>query len=241
MTRLNESDIREAFEAVDYEIPVSKIVSGAQRRRHRRRLALSAVPTIGLLAAAGYAIRSEPTSEPFSVGCYNELAQDADTTILRWEEDMTPAEVCLSERAAWGDSTPTHVVTCVTNGGATGVFPNPEELSAADACASIGAAVPDDGASYGGLTAAQVRDLSQELGRRTQPLNDPGAKEICYPNETLRREVEAFLRQRDLSEWTVTDKTTSEAAKSSAGERCGDIVYDSLGASILIVDGDRAD
>lgn len=241
MTTLNESDIREAFEAVDYEVPVSKIVSGARRRRHRRRLALGAVPTIGLLAAAGYALRSEPTSEPFSVGCYSELRQDADTTILRWEDGLTPAEVCLSERDAWGDSTPTHVVTCITNGGGTGVFPNPAELPAADACASIGAAVPDEGPHYGGLTAAEVRDLSHDLGRRTETLNDPTAKEICYPNETLRREVEAFLLERNLSEWSVRDHTTPQAAKSSLGERCADVVYDSLGATILIVDGDQAE
>ncbi len=83
--------------------------------------------------------------------------------------------------------------------------------------------------------------MSHDLSRRTEALNDPEAKEVCYPAATLRRKVETFLSERNLSQWTVRDHTTPQAAKSASGERCGEIVYDSLTATILIVDGDRAD
>lgn len=241
MDELREAEIRRAFENVRYEVPASKVIAAARRHQHRRRLAFGAVPAVGLLAAAGYALRSEPTSEPFTVGCYSAASQEADTTILRWERGKTPAEVCLSEPEAWGSDIPRHVVTCVTGGGGTGVFPNPNQLDAEEACAAIGAAVPDEGPHYGGLTAGEVREMSHDLGTRTEVLNDPDARAICYPADTLRREVERFFRERDLTQWTVKDLTTQQAATSASGQRCGDIVYDSLDATVVIVDGDRAD
>lgn len=225
---------------VRYDVPVSKIVSGARRRRHRRRVVLGAVPSVALLAAAGYALRSEPTSELFTVGCYASLDQQADTTIIGWDKGKTAAESCLNEPTAFGEAVPDRVVTCVVNGGGTGVFPNPQDLNANEACASIGAATPEEqGSHYGGLTADQVREMDEELARRTQNLSDPDAKEICYPNENLKRELESFLAERGFTKWSVNDITTDQAARADNGQRCRDLVMDELEATFIITDGDR--
>ncbi len=151
MDTLTEGDIRDAFETVHYNVPVSKIVSGARRRQHRRRMALGAIPAAGLVAAGGYAVAHREVNDPLALGCSSQFDQLGDMTIIGRVEGESPVETCMrvmKETGAWTPS-PANPVECVTNypngdGGALVVFPAPEGMSQEEACRTLGAALPPD-------------------------------------------------------------------------------------------------
>jgi hypothetical protein len=147
-----EGDIRNAFEAVRYNVPVSRIVSGARRRQHRRRIAMGALPAAGLLAAGGYAVTHREINDPRALGCSTQFDQLGDMTIIGRVEGETPIETCLRVMKHTGDWSfaPVNPVECVTNypngdGGALVVFPAPEGMSQEEACRTLGAALPPEG------------------------------------------------------------------------------------------------
>lgn len=151
MTNLNERDLREAFETVRYEIPLSKIVSRARRRQHRRRMALGALPAAGVLAAGGYVVTQREVNVPGALGCSSQFDQHGDMTIIGRVERETPIETCVKVMTNDPEWTPWPVnpVECVTNypngeGGALVIFPAPEGLSQEEACQQIGAALPPE-------------------------------------------------------------------------------------------------
>ncbi len=151
MTGLTENRVREAFDKVRYDVPVSKIVAGAKRRRHRRRLAMGALPALGLLAAGGYAMAQREINDPAVLGCSSQFDQLSDMTVIGRVEGESPIETCIrvmSQSRAW-PSPPANPVECVTNypngdGGALVVFPAPAEMTQEDACSSLGAALPPE-------------------------------------------------------------------------------------------------
>jgi hypothetical protein len=151
MNPLTEREIRDAFERVRYERPVSQIVSSARRRQHRRRVMLGAVPAAGLLAAGGYVVTDREVTDPGTLGCSSQFDQSGDMFIVGRVEGKRPVETCLrvmEETGTW-DPPPANPVECVTNypngdGGALVVFPAPKGLTQKEACARLGAALPPD-------------------------------------------------------------------------------------------------
>ncbi len=149
MSELTEIEIRDAFENIHYEVPVSQIVSGARRRQRGRRVAIGAIPAAGLLAAGGYVVTHREINSPRAVGCGSQFDQSGDMTIVDRVEGETPVETCvrvMKETRAW-DAAPANPVECVTNypngdGGALVVFPAPKGLSQEEACSELGAALP---------------------------------------------------------------------------------------------------
>ena len=135
---MTHDDIRHAFESVTFNRPVSNIVARAKRRRHRRNLALGAIPAVGLVAAGGTAwLRAEKVSAT-NVACYGSAkppsfggSHSPQTT------GETPEELCAKEWAAgyypfrWKkDSEGWRVPplkACAVQGGWIGVFPTDDE------------------------------------------------------------------------------------------------------------------
>jgi hypothetical protein len=151
MDTLTEGDIRDAFETVRYNVPVSKIVSGARRRQHRRRMALGALPAAGLLAAGGYVVTHREVNVPGALGCSSQFDQLGDMTIIGRVDGESPVQTCIrvmKKTGAWTPA-PTNPVECVTNypngdGGALVVFPAPEGMNQEKACQALGAALPPE-------------------------------------------------------------------------------------------------
>lgn len=151
MDTLTEGDIRDAFETVRFNVPVSEIVSGARRRQRRRRIALGALPTAGLLAAGGYVATHREVNDPGALGCSSQFDQLGDMTIIGRLEGESPIQTCtrvMKKTGAWRPA-PANPVECVTNypngdGGALVVFPAPEGMSQQEACRTLGAALPPE-------------------------------------------------------------------------------------------------
>lgn len=75
-----------------------------------------------LLTSAGY-LSTRPTTDPFTVGCYDALDQNSDTMVLPFKGNgnLQAAELCAKEWMAQGHSVPDSLVTCVVSGGGLGV------------------------------------------------------------------------------------------------------------------------
>ncbi len=151
MNAPTQAEIRDAFQTVRYDVPVSRVISNARRRQHRRRVALGAVPTAGLLAAGGYVLTHREVNEPRALGCSSQFNQMADMTIIGRVQGETPVDTCvrvMKETGSWS-TPPANPVECVTNypngdGGALVVFPAPEGLTQEEACSKLGAALPPE-------------------------------------------------------------------------------------------------
>jgi hypothetical protein len=149
MTELTKDEIHRAFATVRYEVPAAEVLSGARRRQHRRRVALSALPAAGLLAASGYVMTHREINEPRAVACSAQFDQMGDMSIIGRVEGETATETCLremSETRAWNPP-PANPVECVSNypngdGGALVVFPAPPDMTQEEACQRLGAALP---------------------------------------------------------------------------------------------------
>jgi hypothetical protein len=232
------------------EILSSTAVRSPIRTKSMAIVLVGAVLILGLLAAT-YFLTSRPTSEPSSIGCYNGLDQQANTAVFGirpHDEGLGPAGICAREwTAAFGEPAPDSLVTCIVEGGGTGVFPNPESLSPEDACGSIGASLPET-ADFGGLSSEEVRQLTRDLGTRVSPLYE---REECAPVGSLVQALRDFVRERALVAWSVQDQTsptqewiTSDGTTSTetvpmteGGARCADYAIDPVGARILVVNG----
>jgi hypothetical protein len=179
------------------------------------------------------------TSDVFTVGCYDELSQHANTTVVPIDSSLGAEGTCSVEWQAQGAPVPAGVVTCVVSGGGTGVFPNESGMSAADACTSIGASLPDDGAHYGGLTAQEVRTMFENLGTLTEGLDrGAGPDHVCYPAPVIRMKITKYLSDSGLTSWRVRDATTAAAPPSVDGVPCADLTVDELAAELILIDGD---
>ena len=146
-----ENDIRTAFADVTFDAPVSKIISQAKRRRHRRRVAFGAIPTVGALAAGGYVVTHREVTTPGALACAADFSQTGDMTIIGRVQGETAEKTCLRvmiETGQWLPA-PNNPVRCVTNypngdGGALLVVPAPDGMTQEDACQAIGAALPPE-------------------------------------------------------------------------------------------------
>jgi hypothetical protein len=183
-----------------------------------------------MTAASGSSTSSRHTSDPFSVGCYHDLDQQADTIILGikgWGGNR-PAEACADEWEAVGHPLTENLVTCVVTGGGLGVFPNEAALSQEDACGSIGASVPAHGRPYGGLSIGEVRSLDRRLAGRYEATWQDGS--TCRSAEELRDVAEDVIDDSATQEWTVTDSTSAE------GRSCATFRIEALSAEVVLID-----
>ncbi len=173
----------------------------------------------------------EPTSSHGSaqaqatrrVACYQQLDQGATATATAagdgvWPPGAPTLQACLS---AWKRQelqlarsgvvrhivpvTPSYVV-CQQRNGTVGVFPNPGQLSLDDACASIGARVPEN-ARFGGATANQVRTFDLDLRTR---LRQAGLGTGCDPFTPLLQTIRASVAATGLRGWTIRDRTSAQ-------------------------------
>jgi RNA polymerase sigma-70 factor (ECF subfamily) len=157
------------------------------------------------------------------IACYEQLDQRATATATAAGESVWPPgapalQACLS---AWKrqevqlarngivrhivPQTPGYVV-CQQRNGTVGVFPNPRQLSLDDACASIGASVPED-ARFGGATVSQVRTFDLDLRVR---LRQAGLGTGCDPYGPLLETIRASVNANGLRGWTIRDRTSAQ-------------------------------
>src|SRR6266508_4153886 len=157
------------------------------------------------------------------IACYEQLDQRATATATAAGESVWPPgapalQACLS---AWKrqevqlarngivrhivPQTPGYVV-CQQRNGTVGVFPNPRQLSLDDACASIGASVPED-ARFGGATVSQVRTFDLDLRVR---LRQAGLGTGCDPHGPLLETIRASVNANGLRGWTIRDRTSAQ-------------------------------
>lgn len=221
-------------------------------RRPRRRFVGVALGAALLAAstAAAFALISRPTSDPFSVGCYERPDQGANTAVFAIDnigESLGPAGICATQwQDAFGVPPPANLVTCIVDGGGTGVFPNPSGLYAEEACGAIQASMPAVGTPYGGLSATQVRTLARDLETRYATLATiPG----CAGLEGLRAAAAASVDYFGTTAWSVQDLTsatqdwtfpdgrtqTVRVPETASGQRCADYTIDAIGANIVLV------
>jgi hypothetical protein len=225
----------------------------APRLRSRRRVVGVALG-VALLAAtigAAYALISRPTANPLSVGCYERLDQDADTAVFRIEradESLGAVGICAREwQGAFGEPAPANLVTCVVDGGGTGVFPIPPGLAPEEACASIHASLPAVGGTpYGGLSAEQVRALAWDLEARYEALAETPE---CAGVVDLEAAARASLDNLGAPAWSVEDLTsatqewtfadgrtqTVNVRETTDGQTCSGYAIDALRAKVILV------
>jgi hypothetical protein len=221
--------------------------------RSRRRL-VGIVLGVALLAAttaAAYALISRPTTDPLSVGCYERLDQEADTAVFRIgrsDESLGAAAICAREwQGAFGEPAPANLVTCVVDGGGTGVFPIRPGLAPEEACASIHASLPAVGGTpYGGLSAEQVRELARDLEARYEALAETPE---CVGLVDLEASVQGSLDRFGASAWSVEDLTsatqewtfpdgrtqTVSVPETADGQRCAGYAISAVAAKMILV------
>lgn len=209
------------------------ILGGEMRFWGKAILLIALMGSTAVLVASGPSVTYRSTSNPFSVGCYDGLDQSAATTIIAItsaSEGLSAAEVCAREwREVQKHDVSENLATCVVDGGGTGVFPAPWGLSNEEACAAIGAAMPQYGAVYGGLSANEVRALSRYIGDRYTATWPSG--KTCRGAGFLDNVATDALQDHGLNAWTVTNATTD------AGQRCAHFEIDPLEARVTLIDG----
>lgn len=205
------------------------------RRVWKRPMVLmpAGLAVVASIVAAVY-ISSRPTSEVFTVGCASEPG-GSDMAIVAIKEGKSAEQTCIQEWQSQNEPIPGNVVACVIQEGGTVVYPNPSNMSPADFCASVGASAPAKGPFYGGLTGEQVRQMAKDLDARLQSLQEG---EECYPLADLKNRIADFLRDNDLPEWSIEDRTGGTSSdQSSNGQPCGRYVLEPLAAKVHVVDG----
>lgn len=182
-------------------------------RMNKWALCVAGVAVGAALVAAAPGVQERPTSDPFTVGCYDSLDQQANTTIVAYTPQthrLSPEELCTQEWASQGHPAHHDLVTCVVDGGGTGVFATNDAASPADACGSIGAATAGSG-RYGAMTASQVRAFGWNLGRRYEATWSGNA--TCSASSVLEDvATEAIAQSPGRDSWTVRVDEASDCA-----------------------------
>jgi hypothetical protein len=179
--------------------------------------------------AGGPAMTSRSTSDPFTVGCYDTLSQQADTMVLAFKGNgnLDAASICAKEWQAQGHPVSPNLATCVVTGGGLGVFQNPSGMNVEDACASIGASVPEGGTPYGGLSAEEVRAFDRAIASRYEATWDPSGP-TCRGVGVLRRVVDSTISAKATGSWSGQDLTTA------SGDHCATFTIDALKAKVIM-------
>jgi hypothetical protein len=161
--------------------------------RRRRRLVLGAlVPAaVLLLAATGVTtyVLTRPATQLESVGCYDRLDLQANTTIVS-ADGRDPVAICaeLWRAGAVGPGPAPELTACVLPSGAVGVFPS----VGAKTCNSLGLA---------GLSPDYAADVEVLSDLRASLV--PRFATDCLGESEGRRLVERELASRGLTDWAV--------------------------------------
>ena len=120
---------------------VPERMKGPMRQRRRRAIVLIAAAAAVFAVAAGFALGSRETLTPDTALCRNELRQGPGGVLVS-VVGRDPIDACSDvwERS-FNEPAPPDLVVCVIQEGATGVFPNPDDMTPDQACSSIGADV----------------------------------------------------------------------------------------------------
>lgn len=173
------------------------------RRRYRGRLLwIAPLAVIGTASVAAAVITHRDAKNPLDVGCYAEAEPDADTAVVRAQDDGRSAvEACAT---LWRDGTlgdgsgrVPELVECVLPSGAIGVFPGEpevcERLRATDGDEASGSATSTTTATDDPASVIRLRDALVELTRQAD----------CLMPDDGRRAAEDELRRQRLKGWSV--------------------------------------
>jgi hypothetical protein len=161
--------------------------------RRRRRFVLGAlVPAVLLLlGATGVAtyVLTRPATQLESVGCYDRLDLEANTTVVA-ADGRDPVAICaqLWEEGAVGSGPTPALAACVLESGAVGVFPRVGEMT----CNSLGLATlgSDYSARVGGLAELRAKIVAR-------------LAVDCLDGAESRALVERQLAAQGLAGWRV--------------------------------------
>lgn len=211
---LSENGIRDAFAEISFNRPVSRIISGAKRRQHRRRVAMSAVPAVGLVAAGGAALLTSDDLVVTNVVCFDkaDLNDPNLGQVTPGNDGRSPEDVCAE---VWrrGDMHPVGapgivppLTACAIdhNGvgmtrGTVGVFPTDEE----GFCSRPGLQPMPDGYENEVRPFAQMTD-DMALAIRDAAVQEGGSEErACLTADSAVGIVAQVLRDHGYDDWTV--------------------------------------
>lgn len=202
-----ENDIREAFAEISFDRSVSRIISGAKRRRHRRRMAIGAVPAVGLMAAGGVALLTADDLVLTNVVCFSKAdLNDPQLGITTPPNDGRSPEALCAEHWAHGGVAPgvgkgpvPPLTVCALDDGRVGVFPTKDE----GFCSTDGLQPMPDG--YGNRVepfAEMNEDMAVAI--RDAAVKEGGSEETaCLGSDTALGVVTEVMKQHGYGDWTV--------------------------------------
>lgn len=208
---LAENDIRDAFRDVTFERPVSKIIAGARRRQHRRRIAFGAIPALGLTAAWGTTFLTSDDLRIEAVSCYDSGPDDPNFGLITPPTTGgSPESVCAALWAGGHMRNKRGVVPPLTacvmtrdsvgmRRGNVGVFPTAEE----DFCSRPGLQpLPEDYLDRVVPFVEMIEDLRLAIGAAA--VSDGGSEEkACLSDESAVEIVAEALQSHGYNDWTV--------------------------------------
>lgn len=228
-TGLTEKDIRDGFAELRLTRPIAHVLAGAHKRRVRRRLALGAVPALGLIAAGGAALLRVDQVWPGNVYCYDSAdpktlpfgASSPRTTgaapeklcAEEWRQGFLPGEI--EELPKGGPPYPVPALkACVADGASIGVFPTSDE----DFCSEGPVArrmrlaeIPDGYEEHVEEFVALSADAARRV--RAAAVQTGGSDaEACLDETSTREVVERVLADRGLDDWTIRFMHSKEDA-----------------------------
>lgn len=118
--------------------------SPAWRSRRPRLLVAAIVAAAVAFAIAGaFSLGPMKTKTPNLVACHNELRMESSFALVGLL-GRNPVEACTEEwQHHFGEPAPLRLTTCVIREGGTAVYPYPVDMTPAEACSSVDAAVPE--------------------------------------------------------------------------------------------------
>ena len=229
---LAERDVREGFAGITFDMPVSRIISGARRRRMRRRMAFGAVPAVGLMAAGGTALLNVEKVYGDTVFCFNSAdpkdiplgASSPQTTGARpeelcaeeWRDGYLPGRI--QDRPGGKDpKAPLPVpplTACVVDEEAIGVFPtdDPNFCTTGPVARKMRLAeIPDSYGDYLERYMALRADATQRV--RDAAVDAGGSEETACLDETSATEVvKTVLADHGYMDWSIRIEHNKEDA-----------------------------
>lgn len=211
---LAENDIRDAFKDITFEAPVSRIIAGARRRQHRRRISIAAIPAMGLVAAGG-ALLSSDDLQIAHVACYDSGPNDPNRGVVAPRSSgVFPESVCAEMWARGGlplgkggtRGVVPPLTACVITQDATGmkrgnvgVFPTDEE----DFCSTPGLQPLPEGYLDRVIPFAEMME-DAGLTLRAAAVSEGGSEaHACLTSDSAVRVVTEVLKKHGYDDWTV--------------------------------------
>lgn len=220
---LAEQDVRDGFADITFNLPISRIVAGAHRRRTRKRMAFGAVPALGLVAAGGAALLNVDRVSATNVACFN--SADPKAMPFGGSSPQTtgerPEELCAEEwRKGYlpgviadrpGGKDPKHplpvppLTVCVVDKESIGVFPtdDPDFCTTGPVARRMNLAELPDGYDEHIETYVDLRGAAAERVREAAVAAGGSKETACLDAAGATSLVEDILAEHDLAGWTI--------------------------------------